>query len=67
MFDSGLSETNKRRVHGFYELKMDHKEIANRIGTDLVRIDLEIRNYERAHESKSYIDRMAASLAAMIW
>jgi hypothetical protein len=67
MFNSGLSPRNKQKVHEMYERNMEPVTIARYIGTDLSRVNMEISNYERELESKSYIDRMAAHIEAMIW
>jgi len=66
MFDSRLSEADKQRVHQMYHLNMEPVEIARQIETEPIRVKLEINAYERELESKSYVDRMAARLAAMI-
>ena len=67
MFNSGVSEKTKARIHELYHKNLEHITIAKYTGIDLSRVNLEIRNYEKEMESKSYMERMGIQLAAMIW
>jgi len=67
LFNSGVSEKTAKTIHEMYERKLEPITISKYTGVDLSRVNMEIRNYEHDMESKSYMDRMAATLHAMIF